>query len=344
MSASDAASPVDLAIAAAIASHSRHPYSRALTAAFGAGASASLVPDLVTEHPGAGLEALVGATTYRLGRAEWALAGAAPESAAVASVVLTKDGRSIAAFDFEDRLRPDARAAVEALARGGLPAAILSGDREAPVRTLAAALGIPHAARVSPGGKAAHIATSLGKGCKPLMVGDGLNDAPALIAAHASMAPASAADVGTQRRDLVFLRESLMAVPQAIDVARKAGRLVRQNMPLPSATTWSRFRSPCMGHVTPLHRGDRHVAVLADGDRKRLASLRSGPGTTRRSLRGRRHFGEPPGGRRGTMTDFLFLVPVAIGLGLAGLAAFMWSFRSGQYRRSRRRCRAHIGG
>ena len=76
----DAASPVDLAIAAAIASHSRHPYSRALTAAFGAGASASLVPDLVTEHPGAGLEALVGATTYRLGRAEWALAGAAPES------------------------------------------------------------------------------------------------------------------------------------------------------------------------------------------------------------------------------------------------------------------------
>ena len=71
--------------------------------------------------------------------------GAAPESAAVASVVLSKDGRSIAAFDFEDQLRPDAREAVEALARGGLPVEILSGDREAPVRT--ARGGARHSAR-----------------------------------------------------------------------------------------------------------------------------------------------------------------------------------------------------
>ena len=71
-----------------------------------------------------------------------------------------------------------------------------------------------------PGGKAAHIAALEASGRKVLMIGNGLNDAPVLAAAHASMAPASAADVGCNAADLVFLRESLPAVPLAISVAK----------------------------------------------------------------------------------------------------------------------------
>ena len=137
------------------------------------------------------------------------------------SVVLSRNGSRLAEFRFEDRLRVDAATAVAELKDSGLEVQIVSGDREIPVRVIAAELGIPYFAGVLPGGKTAHIAALETSGRKVLMVGDGLNDTPALAAAHASMAPASAVDVGRNAADLVFLRESLSAVPQAISVARE---------------------------------------------------------------------------------------------------------------------------
>jgi Cu2+-exporting ATPase len=234
-----------LGIAAAIASHSRHPYSVAIAAA---GEAAAMRFDQVREIPGCGLEASAGASEYRFGRPDWAAAG--HTHADDAAVACTKDGRLLAAFRLDDRLRQESQAAIRSLRSQGLTVEILSGDADQAVGKVAKTLGIQYRSRVSPAGKVEHLAAAGGR--KLLMVGDGLNDAPALAAAHASMAPASAADVGRNAADLVFLRESLMAVPRAIAVARQAGRLIRQNIAL--AVIYNAIAVPIAiaGEVTPL--------------------------------------------------------------------------------------------
>lgn len=238
--------PEHLNLAAAMALHSRHPQSRALAVV----ANAPLYGfDHVLEHPGLGLEASLSDITYRLGRANWALGG----GDATEGTVLARNGELLARFIFEDRLRPDARAVIDELQQSGMRVQILSGDRAEAVRPIAAALGIAswHAGLL-PGEKAGHLASLAANGRKVLMVGDGLNDAPALSAAHVSMAPASAADIGRNAADFVFLRDSLLAVPQAMTVSRRAGRLIVQNFILALAYNAVALPFAVLGHITPL--------------------------------------------------------------------------------------------
>jgi Cu2+-exporting ATPase len=238
--------PQHLAIAAAMAVHSRHPQSRALSAA---AVGAALPFARIEEHPGLGLEAEALGSVYRLGRAGWAL-GSEGETA---GTVLVKDGALLATFRFDDRLRPDARHVVAQLQQRGLQVEILSGDRPEAVAAVARQVGVAeYQAAMLPGGKAVRLAALAAEGRRVLMVGDGLNDAPALAAAHASMAPATAADIGRNAADFVFLRDSLAAVPQAMDVARQAGKLIRQNFVLSLGYNAIALPFAIAGYITPL--------------------------------------------------------------------------------------------
>jgi Cu2+-exporting ATPase len=200
------------------------------------------------------MEANIRPHLYRLGRAEWALGAATADDANVggANVVLACDGRLLADFAFEDRLRDGARDAIAELVRDGFVVEVLSGDRDEIVRRIANDLGVRHLGEVSPGGKVERVTAIETSGRKVLMVGDGLNDAPALAAAHASMAPASAADVGRNAADLVFLHENLLAVPQTITIARAAARLVKQNLGLAIVYNIIAVPVAVLGYVTPL--------------------------------------------------------------------------------------------
>lgn len=244
--------PANLAIAAAMAIHSRHPHSQALIAAGVSPGTAPMAFDDIAEYPGRGLEAKLGAHVFRLGRADWAL-DAAAEPSSVEGTVLSQDGKLLDAFQFHDRLRPDARETLAGLAKSGLKIEIMSGDRRVAVQSLAEELGVSDwQADILPGRKAERMAALAAAGGKVLMVGDGLNDAPALVAAHVSMAPASAADIGRNAADFVFLRDSLEAVPLAIAVSRRAGRLIRQNFALALLYNVIAVPFAILGHVTPL--------------------------------------------------------------------------------------------
>ena len=177
---------------------------------------------------------------------------------AASGTVLSRDGQLIEAFRFEDQIRPGARQAIAQLTKSGLDVEILSGDQPSAVRQLAFELGVQRfQAGVLPRDKAPRLASLAASGRKALMVGDGLNDALALAAAHVAMAPATAADVGRNAADFVFLRESLEAVPLTIRVAREAGRLIRQNFALATAYNAIALPIAILGHVTPL------IAALA---------------------------------------------------------------------------------
>jgi Cu2+-exporting ATPase len=156
-------------------------------------------------------------------------------------------------FSVRQALRPDASAVIADLKKRHIGVEILSGDFEPAVRSAARALGVLEwRAAVTPADKLARIEELKRTGHKVMMVGDGLNDAPSLAAAHVSMSPISAAHLSQATADLVFLGKPLSPVTAAIDFSRKALRLMRQNLWL--AVLYNILAVPIAvsGAVTPL--------------------------------------------------------------------------------------------
>ncbi|WP_341712241.1 heavy metal translocating P-type ATPase [Erythrobacter sp.] len=207
-------------VALGLAQNSRHPLSKGLVASLQAAGTAPAEVIGVHEESGQGLLGLWHGTPAALERAEAAGSG-------LATTLRIGDRREV--IRFSDPLRADAGATVSALSALGLSSQILSGDRTQSVAPVARALGILGRGAVQPAEKLVALEALKRQGHLPLMVGDGLNDGPALAAAHASLAPASASDASQQAADAVFLGDRLGPVSLAVRVARETMRIVRQN-------------------------------------------------------------------------------------------------------------------
>lgn len=236
--------PLDEAqVALALASHSRHPISRALSDELARRGIMPAALAQVAEEPGQGVRGLWGAHSVALRR---------PEGATSMAVVLEVPGRPLRLIPFADRLRGDAQEALRQLAQLGVTCSILSGDNAEAVAQVARTTGLCGQSSASPLDKQDAIARLQGAGYKVLMVGDGLNDGPALAAADASMAPGNASDVGMQAADLVFVQEGLIAIPRALRAARKTLRVVQQNFALAIGYNVLAVPLAVAGMVTPL--------------------------------------------------------------------------------------------
>ncbi|CAN5271901.1 cation-translocating P-type ATPase [soil metagenome] len=236
-------------IALALARASNHPLSRALAHYLEQQGTAPAILDDVKEHPGLGVEAVADGITVRLGRPDWL--GLAANHADM-SCGLRLDGEEPQMFRFEDQLRPDAIETASALTALDFDPIILSGDRREAVKPVAAMLGISAIVEMTPKAKVETVERIMRGGHRVLMVGDGLNDGPALAAGHVSIAPSSASDVGQNAADIVFLGDSLAPVAIAIRAARRTMRVVRQNFVLAIGYNALAVPLALAGKVTPL--------------------------------------------------------------------------------------------
>ena len=245
--------PALLEMAARLALSSRHP----LAAAVALEARNRTPFDGAVEEPGEGVRALIDGTEARVGSP--AYCGISdpswrwPDDKLNRSFIAFAVGNRSAVMAVCQKLRPDAAECVGELIALGYQVRILSGDRHAAVAPVAAALGISawHAG-VKPADKIAVIEGLRAEGRRVLMVGDGLNDAPSLAAANVSMSPISAAYLAQAQADAVFLGERLRPVLDAVKTARRARRLMQQNLWLAVIYNAVAVPAAIAGTVTPL--------------------------------------------------------------------------------------------
>ncbi|MFE1602752.1 heavy metal translocating P-type ATPase [Methylobacterium sp. ID0610] len=251
--------PAQLALAARLARSSRHPMAMALAAA---------VPDALPcpdaeEAAGLGVRARIDGVPVRLGsprfcEAETEAAEALARDHGASAICMRVGEAAPVVFRVRQALRPDAHAVLRALRAARYRVLILSGDRPEAVAAVAGALDVAEwQGGLTPQDKIARIAALARDGRRVLMVGDGINDAPALAAAHASVSPVTAAHVSQAAADALFLGRGLSPVLAALRIGRTARRLMLQNLWFSAAYNAAAIPLAAAGLLTPL------IAALA---------------------------------------------------------------------------------
>ncbi len=237
----------DLEPAAMLARASRHPLSRAIVEAAGAGP----VAEDVREVSGQGVEGVIDGEICRLGSRAW-VGAQGDQQTGGPSLWFVRGERAPVLFEFKDQLQDDAKHVLDQLKHQGLGVEILSGDSEKAVDGVAEELNVPAwRAQVSPQGKVDRL-TELGdQGKKVLMVGDGLNDAGALSLAHASLAPGGAMDVSQSASDAVY-SGGLTALRTVLNTSKRTRSVMLQNFALAALYNAIAVPIAVTGNVTPL--------------------------------------------------------------------------------------------
>jgi P-type Cu+ transporter len=231
-----------LSLVASVEQESEHPVGRALVSgALARGACLRQAQDFRTDV-GHGVEARVEGRLVRVGTASWMAKakidtslhhGVADELATLGRTpsFVAVDGKVAGVVAVADQIAPGARATIELLEQSGIEVAMLTGDRRGSAEAIAKQLGIREVmAELRPEEKARVVAEARGRGRIVAMVGDGINDAPALAGAHVGIAVGTGTDIAVAAADIALLHGGITQLPTALRLARRTLGTIRQNL------------------------------------------------------------------------------------------------------------------
>mgnify|MGYP003595449294 CR=1 FL=1 len=231
-----------LAAAASVEIESEHPLAKAVVAGARERGAEPRAGESFLSRPGKGVSALVAGREVRVGTASWLREAGADTTALETDAeklaeagktpfFVSIDGKLAGLVAVADTPARGAREAIAALRGLGVRVTMLTGDRERTAKAIAATLGIDAVvAEVSPEDKAGAVADERAKGEVVMMVGDGINDAPALAGAHVGVAIGGGVDVAVAAADVALLREGIASLPIALRLGKATMRTIRRNL------------------------------------------------------------------------------------------------------------------
>jgi len=247
---------------------SEHPLGRAIVAYARAQGRSIREPERFDYTPGRGICALVDGATILVGNRALLIGRgiAVPRTLgsrekAASEILVARDGRLLGAIVVADSVRPEAKPAVEALARMGMRTILLTGDTKSVADAVGGRLGIAEVhADLLPEDKLARIKDLVGRGCVVAMLGDGINDAPALTEANVGVAMGSGTDVARESADIVLLGNDLARFVDTVTIARRTRRIIWQNFTGTIAVDTVGMVLAGLGFLNPLLAAFIHVA------------------------------------------------------------------------------------